>query len=188
MIAERRDLAFEQANAGACCSKLKQIPPCVYSINAFGSKPLTAFADPPEFFKDGTSRLLWELAPATVSIWPYEEMYGDDVKREGGTFDYDLRLEKAKQFFADIQPDQSLVFYYANYSNPLNAEDQRRYVMVGLSRVKRVGQIKFYEDASQAVRDKYGGGFVWQCDVTSHYPDQGFRLPYHLYLNHPEVL
>src|SRR5438105_11833977 len=100
MIAEQRDLVFEQANAGRCCSKLKQIPPCIYSINAFGSKQITAFADPPDFFRDGTSRLTWDLAPATVSIWPYEEMYGEDVKKEGGSFDYDLRLERAKRFFA----------------------------------------------------------------------------------------
>lgn len=188
MIAERRDLPFEQENAGACCSKLKQIPPCIYSLNAFGPKQLTAFADPPDFFKDGTTRLLWDLPPATVSVWPYEEMYGDDVKKEGGTFDYDLRLEKAKEFFADVASNRSLIFYYANYSNPLNTEDQRRYAVVGLSRVKKVGDIKFYENTSESVRERYGGGFIWQCDVTSHYPDEGLRLPYHLYLDRPEVL
>lgn len=95
MIVERRDLPFEQANAGQCCSKLDRIPPCIYSINAFGSKKLTAFADPPEFFNKGTLRREWDLPPATVCVWPYEEMYGDEVKTSGGRHDNDLRLEKA---------------------------------------------------------------------------------------------
>jgi hypothetical protein len=70
MIAERRDLPYEQKNAGTCCTKLDQIPPCVYSINAFGTKQIRAFADPPEFFFDGTKRLEWDLPPATVCPGP----------------------------------------------------------------------------------------------------------------------
>lgn len=136
MIAERRNLAYEQQKgvAGECCSKLKQIPPCIYSINAFGDKQLTAFADPPDFFKGGAERQTWPLKPATVCVWPYEEMYSDAVKGSGARrYNYDARLEKAKDYFAQIDEDQSLVFYYANYSNPLNQEDDRRYAIVGLS-------------------------------------------------------
>ena len=101
MVAEKRDLKVEQANAGKCCTKLKgAIPPCIYSINAFGKEQITAFADPPSFFKDNTSRHLWDLAPATVCVWPYEVMYGDDVKEEGGRYDYHQRLQNAKDYFA----------------------------------------------------------------------------------------
>lgn len=190
MIAETRDLAYESNPkvAGQCCSKLDRIPPCVYSINAFGSQQITAFSDPPDFFYGGAKRIEWKLPPATVCIWPYEEMYGDDVKRPGGTFDYDKRLQNAKDFFGRIEPAQSLVFYYSNYSNPLNQEDERRYVVVGMSRIKRVGPIRFYDECDDRIREKYAGGFIWQCDITSEYPDQGLRLPYHVYRNEPEKL
>ena len=52
MIAERRDLALEILDAGKCCTKINHIPACCYSINAFGSNPITAFARPPDGWKD----------------------------------------------------------------------------------------------------------------------------------------
>ena len=77
MIRERRDLAWEQANAGKAVADLDTPPPCMYSVNAFGAKSLTVFSDPPDFFPTGgASRRTWEIPPATVCIWPYEEMYG----------------------------------------------------------------------------------------------------------------
>jgi len=98
------------------------------------------------------------------------------------------RLERARNYFAQVEKDHSLVFYYANYSNPFNEEDTKCYVVTGLSRVKKVGDVQYYENCSEATRQKYGGGFVWQCNLTSHYPDQGLRIPYHLYMNRPEIL
>lgn len=187
MILERRDLQWEHEQRGRCCSELDRIPPCIYSINAFGTKRLTAFADPPKFFNDDTRQRQWELPPATVCIWPYEEMYTEDVKK-GNSFDYDARLRKARAYFNQVQLDRSLIIYYANYSNPFNQQEERRYVIVGISRVKAIGEEIFYENCSVETKKKYGGGFVWQRNVTSHYPDQGLRLPYHLYHDRPEIL
>ena len=81
MIAQRRELDWEQDNAGVSCAKLAQIPPCTYSINAFGTEELTAFADPPNFFNDQTRRKEWPLPPASVCLWPYEEMYSDAMRK-----------------------------------------------------------------------------------------------------------
>ena len=188
-IAEERNLAWEQANCGNCCSEIIGIPPCIYSINAFGKKSLTAYSDPPEFFRDGSQQHRWELPPATISVWPYEEMFLEEVKKPDGTYDYDKRLQRAKDYFNQIEKDRSLIFYYANYSNPFNqVEDARFYVVVGVSRVRKVGEIMFYEGSSEATKAKYGGGFIWQSNITSHYPDQGFRIPYHLYIENQEVL
>ncbi len=47
LIAEKRNLAWEQANSARCCSELSAMPPCMYSINAFGKKELRASSDPP---------------------------------------------------------------------------------------------------------------------------------------------
>ena len=176
MIAENRDLKMELANAGTCCSEIKEhIPPCIYSINAFGKTQITAFADPPVFFKDNTRRKLWNLRPVTVCIWPYEQMYGDDVKQGGGGYNYQQRLQNARDYFAKFQEGKSLIFYYANYSNPLNLADERRYAVIGISRIEKIADIRFFEDSSERVRERYAGGFIWQCDVTSHYPEEGLR-------------
>jgi hypothetical protein len=185
-IKNSRDLAWEERVAGQCCSTVDGIPPCIYSINAFGSKALTAADDPPDFFGSG-SRTKWPLPPATVCAWSYEAMY-DEKTKTSGRVDNAKRLELAKDFFAALEPKKSLVFHYANYSNPLSAEDSKRYVVVGVARIKKLGQIEYYNDTNEATREKYAGGFIWQMNVETLYPDQGLCIPYHRYLDQPEVL
>ncbi|RME53638.1 MAG: exonuclease, partial [Deltaproteobacteria bacterium] len=185
-IAENRDLEWEISVRGRPCKELDRIPPCCYSINAFGLDEVPAEEEPPPWFNDGTQKRRWVMPPATVCVWPYEEMYGEDVKT-GGRLDYKKRLEKARAFFNAIQPDKSLIFYYANYANPFSEEEARKYVLVGLSRVKRIGKELFYEGCSEDVKEKTGG-FLWQRAITSHYPDQGLRLPYHIYRDRPDIL
>jgi len=186
-IAEKRSLDWETECRGQPCNNIDRIPPCCYSHNAFGLDEVPADAEPPAWFNDGTLTRRWILPPATVCVWPYEEMYGDDV-RIGGRFDYDKRLANARAYFSAIEPDRSLVFYYANYSNPFSEDEAKRYVLVGMSRVKALGEELFYEGCSDAVKERYGGGFVWQHAIRSHYPDQGVRLPYHVYRTRPDAL
>jgi hypothetical protein len=185
-IKSSRDLAWEESVAGQCCSKVNGVPPCIYSINAFGTEPLTAADEPPDFFSTGT-RTMWPLPPATVCVWPYEAMY-DEATKVGGYVNNEKRLELANAFFAEITPHESLIFHYANFSNPLSTEDSKRYVVVGLSRVKALGNIEYYAGTDDETKKKFAGGFIWQRNVETHYPDQGLRIPYHRYLNEPEVL
>jgi hypothetical protein len=187
-IKGKRDLEWEQSTsvAGKPCSKLDRIPPCIYSVNAFGSEPLTASDEPPEFFGSGV-RTSWPLPAATVCVWPYEAMYDDEAKSDGRV-DNAKRLELAKDFFSTIEPERSLVFHYANYSNPFSQEDAKRYVVIGLARVKRLGKIEFYDGTNAATKEKFAGGFVWQRNVETLYPDQGLRIPYHRFLDQPEIL
>ncbi len=185
-IKQGRDLKWENEVAGQACADLDRAPPCIYSLNAFGTERLTAFDDPPTFFPSG-ERTYWPLPPATVCVWPYEAMYDDDAK-SNGRVDNDKRLVLAKEFFNEIEPDESLVFHYANYSNPFSEEDANRYVVVGLSRVKKLGQITYYEGTDEETKDRFGGAYAWQMNVETHYPDQGLRIPYHRYMDNPEVL
>ncbi len=131
----------------------------------------------------------WPLPPATVCLWPYEATYeAEGVRNRDGSYNYDNRLASARAFWSRVVPNRSLIFYYANYSNPFSEDEAKRYVIVGISRVKTIGDIMYYENCSPETRQKYGGGFVWQLPVSSHYPDQGFRLPYHVYRDQPDRL
>jgi len=94
MISERRDLEWEKSCAGKSCSGLDTVPPCIYSMNAFGTQALKSFAEPPAFFNKEAKRLDWALPPATVCVWPYEEMYRDEVKQGAH---YDSRARKNTQ-------------------------------------------------------------------------------------------
>ncbi len=187
MIRENRDLAWEKANAGKLIGELDKRPPCVFSANAFSDHSSVIEADPPDFFHDDSKTATWRIPPATASVWPYEPMYCKEVKRPGGGYDYDKRLALANEYFAPIEKNSSLVFYYANYSNPFSEDEARKYVLVGVARIKEVGPQVYYEGCSERTLERYKG-FVWQRHIHSHYPDQGLRLPYHKYRNQPDIL
>jgi ATP-dependent exoDNAse (exonuclease V) alpha subunit len=187
-IRANRDIAWEKSEsvAGKPCSVINGVPPCIYSINAFGRESLIAVDEPPDFFRSG-KRTTWPLSPATVCVWPYEAMYCDEAKTNGRVDNW-KRLELMKDFFSVIEPGKSLVFHYANLSNPFSMEDAKKYVVIGLSRVKKLGDVIYYEGTDEATKQKYGGAYVWQKNVETFYPDQGLRIPYHRYMDQPDIL
>ncbi len=185
-IKDGRNLDWEEANAGKPCASLNQMPPCIHTMNAFGGSNLTAFDDPPSFFKTG-SRAQWALPAATVCVWSYDAMYSEEA-RPGNRYDNFKRLELVKQYFQPIENEKSLVVHYANYSNPFSEEEHNKYVIVGLARVKKLGNIVHYPDTDEETKQQFGGAYVWQMNVETLYPDQGMRIPYHKYLDDPEVL
>ncbi len=193
LISQDRDLNWEeQENVAGChCSAIDGIPPCSYSINAFGNAAIKGESNPPDFFKDDSKGVQFEIPASTACIWPYEQMYSDDIKADKDsrqTYNYTKRLEAAKNFFKEVTPNESLVFYYANKSNPFSEEDDRNFVVVGISRIKKVGEVMFYENVSDENKRKYADGFIWQLPVTSNFPEEGFAIPYHKYRDNPEVL
>jgi exodeoxyribonuclease V alpha subunit len=188
MIRERRDLSWEKSNAGKSFAELDRLPPCMYSASAFSDHASRVVSEPPEFFKDDTEALHWEIPPATACTWPYEAMYNkSDLKKPSGGYDYDKRLEYSEEHFADIEANKSLVFYYANYSNPLSSDEQPVYLLIGVARISAVAPTQYYENCSERTIERYRG-FVWQRGITTHYPEQGLRLPYHRYLDSPDIL
>ncbi len=188
-IARDRDVEWEQSVAGAPIHSLDRAMPCAASINAFGAEPIHAYEAPPTWFRDDTLVKRWTMPPRTIATWPYEEMYRDEVLKQGGNPRYDpvKRREGARAFFEAITPGRSLIFYYANYANPLNQQDERRYVLVGASRVREIGPELTWENQSERTRERYNP-CVWLRNVTSCYPDQGLRIPYHLYKSDLEML
>lgn len=190
VIARERNLEREKLLAGQSGENLNgYIPPCSYSYNAFGVAEAAAGANPPDFFFGKAKRHEWDLEPATVSVWPYEAMYADEVKAEG-YLDNDRRRELTHNFFEPIQADcgKNLIFYYANYSNPLSEEESQKYVLIGVSRVVKVGPELLYEDVEPEIAQKYAGGMIWARDISAAYPEEGVRLPYHNYSDDPERL
>lgn len=188
MIRERRNLELEKQNAGILFDQLDEPPACMYSASAFAENSSRVKSDPPDFFKDGTKTKEWVIPPFTACIWPYEAMYNHgDLKDKQGRYDYGKRLAYAKDYFGQFEAGNSLIFYYSNYSNPFSDDEVQRYVLIGVARLKEIGDFEYYEGCSTNTLERYKG-FVWQRNITSHYPEQGLRLPYHLYRNQPEIL
>lgn len=186
LIAGTRDLEFEGKHAGEPCAKNHCGVACGLSVNAFGKDPITVKVDPPSFWKSGDADpIKIILPPSTVCTWCYEAMYNDDVETKGESsqkYNYDKRKAGAERYFAQFEPDKSLIFYYAGYSNPFSENEENNYVIVGISRVKKIGDTYYYDNTSDEIKRKYSGGFVWQKPVTSTYPNEGFCIPYWKYM------
>ena len=97
------------------------------------------------------------------------------------------RREAAQAFFEPIEEDKSLIFYYSNYSNPFSEDENQRYVVTGISRIKTVGSELLWTKQSERMRDRYGPN-AWFRDISSYYPEQGLRIPYHRYMDRPDVI
>ena len=190
LIARERDLQREKRLQGCSGAQLEgYVPPCSYSYNAFGLDEAPSASNPPDFFYGGARRHEWMLSAATVSVWPYEAMYGEDVRAQG-YLDNDKRRALTREFFQPIEKDcgSNLIFYYANYSNPLSEEEAPRYVLIGVSRIVKVGKELFYGNVSEEIAKRYASGIIWARDISAAFPDEGVRLPYHRYLNEPDRL
>ncbi len=190
VIARERDLEIEKRLAGSSGAKLEgYVPPCSYSYNAFGRDEAPSRSNPPDFFYGGANQHEWMLSPATVSVWPYEAMYTEEVSAQG-FLDNDKRRALTQEFFQPIERDcgHNLIFYYANYSNPLSEEEAPRYVLIGLSRIVKVGKERFYENVSENIAKRYASGMIWARDISATFPNEGVRLPYHRYMEEPDRL
>jgi hypothetical protein len=193
LIATDRKLLIEEEFKGKNClemfSNRGEIPPCCYSINAFGRDQIQVKSKPPEFFNDGTPEKIWSMPPYSVSTWPYEEMYKDEIKNPDGTYNNDRRREEANKFFEALEPKKTLIFYYANYSNPFSENEQNNYPIIGVSRLaKPADEELLYNGCSEETKTKFAEGLLWQRVLVSSYPEEGFRIPYHLYRDKPEIL
>ena len=192
LIAETRDLEFEASHAGEACAKLPCGAACGLSVNAFGKDSITVSVDPPSFWKKNSADAAnLTLGPSTVCTWCYEQMYNDEVEAKGNTkqkYNYDKRKEGSEKYFAQFEPEKSLIFYYAGYSNPFSENEEDNYVIVGISRLKAIDRLYYYNNVSEEVKRRYSGGFVWQRPVTSTYPDEGFCIPYWKYMDNEEIL
>lgn len=191
-IAKSRNLQWEKLHCGKSFCGLKEIPACALSANAFGKEPIIAHNDPPEWLESlGTKGIDIHLPPMTACTWGFENMYDDEVTSSASTgrkYNNDVRFEKTKKYFAAFEEKKSLVFYYVGYSNPFSEGENKNYVVVGVSRIKKLGDYYFYENPSDRIKANYAGGLVWQKPVTSCYPDEGLRIPYEKYKDNEEIL
>lgn len=190
LIAETRNLEFEKEHAGESASLYPCQVACGLSANAFGKENIQVRVDPPSWMKGNADPTILTLPPYTVCTWCYEAMYNGDVlsNEKGKTYDNNKRQKQAEAYFSQFEPGKSLVFYYSGYSNPFSENEEKNYIIVGVSRIKNIDKFHYYENTTEQIKKDYAGGIVWQKPVTSNYPDEGFAIPYWKYMNNEEIL
>ena len=187
LISEERDLEYEETHAGApICNHPCKVA-CSLSANAFGSEPIIAKIEPPDFWNGIGDPIQLKLPPYTACTWCYEEMYGPKVT-DNGHFNYEKRLNFAKDYFSQFEENKSLIFYCSGFSNPFSEDDADCYVVTGISRIKKIDDFYFYDNTNDEIKKKYAGGFAWQKPITSNYPDEGFCIPYWKYMDNEDII
>lgn len=194
-LARDKKLDQETGSAGQSLDVLmpEYLPPCYWTSCAFSDTPKDVVHNHP-FLKFKQTKTIPQSLPAySVYTWPFRLAMtkAKATKKKHGQYfgDLDQRIDR---YVARLTPDQSLVFFYLNYDNPVSADDYK-YALVGcslLSDIQWQGEFQFTQkelDTQRANEDAQNFPTKnWALQVTHGFKDHGVMLPYHEYLAHIE--
>lgn len=192
-IRESRDDRRERQWAGTPLGDLDGwLPPCSRDPGAYADRGFKIIHHDPLDTRQLPA--VEELLPAHSSCpapyrWMREEFFRevceaeditvpgpDQTRSTGWVREPNRQRALLKRFWAKLEADESLVFYYCNQGNPLD-ENARR-IVVGVGRIAEIGP-QLYFGTTPEYRDQYP---VWSRRISQAYPDQGVRIPYQEYL------
>lgn len=184
-----------------------QVPPCYWSINAFSNQ---------EFPVEHHHAFNWvkDVIPDVVKknsifTWPFKLSFVHDAKtreKKHGNYwpDLDKRIDN---YINKFTPGESIIFFYANYDNPVSADDMK-YLLLGCSVVKELPKTEHFKFDKKELAEirkpkikskKEYGKRVDYTDLTmtnfptinwmlqfSHDPDTSVLLPYREYIKYIE--
>ncbi len=177
-VREYKDRKAESAEAGQRLGLATAKPPCEASAQAFARDANRIVIRPPDWMRNlGVQPVEWDFQSNSSTMWPYEDFW-----HEGGVHkSNDERRRLAEDFFAQIVPHKSLVFFYVDERNPLFIDDGEQSparVLVGVSRIVGRGQIEEWGEETYGERN-----MVWGVQFRHAYPNDGVRLPVHAILD-----
>ncbi|MGF3573643.1 MAG: ATP-dependent DNA helicase [Candidatus Bathyarchaeia archaeon] len=198
-VQRRIDFQKEQRYRGQKVSKIQKeetyIPPCYWCLNALGDSECVLedyhpFADTerrfsPEFAK--VPPLKYNLNKFCIFSWNFKLGYAGKGSYERYVPPEELN-DRTKQYLNELEKGKSVVFFYANYSNPITA-DHYKYLLLGAGVVRDTKEPREYnvpERLVERIRSQPGRANMpktaWQFQILLD-PDTVFVLPYHEYLN-----
>ncbi|MEN3016350.1 MAG: AAA family ATPase [Candidatus Methanosuratincola petrocarbonis] len=199
-IQRRIDFNKEQKYKGQKVSKIpkkeKYTPPCYWCLNALGDSECTVedphpYADAergfgPEFAKE-VPPLKYNLNKFCIFSWNFKLGYAEKGSYQRYVPPEGLK-DRTTQYLNKLEKGKSIVFFYANYSNPITA-DHYKYLLLGAGVVRDVEEPQEYripKDLVERIRSQRGMANMpttaWQFQILLN-PDLTFVLPYHEYLN-----
>lgn len=192
-IRKGRDDERERKNAESYVDDLEGwFPPCARDIGAYSDHGFVLNHSDPlerEFLKPESQKVPpYSSLPAPFR-WMREENFPnicskedlsirgpESDKDEGWVYEPDRQIKLLNHFWDQVEPSESLIFYYVNQGNPVDENASR--IVVGVGRLKEIGDQIFFRGA-----DKEGNKYpIWPRRVTQDYPNQGVRIPYQEYI------
>lgn len=174
-IRQNKDNDWEEEHAGKPITDLDHLPPCAQHINTFGNQSFTFVHQPREFLK-AAGPYPEQYGPTCFGTWAYDNMY-DPLAGRRKAEDAEKRVIET---FDQLDKEQSLIFFYLNYSNPILTE-VNKYVLVGVSRYLDKGQLMHWSGMPRDRQEKYGD-LVWSRKIYHSYPEECFIIPYQEYI------
>lgn len=174
---EKEDKKEELIKGEAFDRTWKYYPPCTETLNVFGKTSIKHTHTPKSFIKHTSSKTV-EISPNSSGTWPFEDMWDESGDRR----EAEERKEYVDEFFDELKEagDAGLIFYYCNYDNPVSGDD-KKYLLAGIARVKKVHSFTMWDDIPKDQKEKYGG-YIWSRQIEND-PKERMRLPYQEYLN-----
>jgi exodeoxyribonuclease V alpha subunit len=164
------------------------LPPCYWVINATGDESCNVADEHP--FKDfdpewNVPPLSEDIRPFTIFTWCFKLGFAEE-EEEKYIPPNELK-NRTEKYLRELVPGRSIVFFYANYGNPISGEEMG-YLVLGAGLVKRVSPPKYFqipEDLMKKIRRRRGmrnfSKQAWQFKIELT-PESVFFLPYHDYL------
>jgi exodeoxyribonuclease V alpha subunit len=192
-IEKNRNIEFEKDKHGAPLPTLsvEKIPPCYWSVNAFGNNA-ASIQHTHVFSWLNIPAISDTLEPHTVFTWPFKLSFVHDEKNKKKHGNYPPDLEKRIQdFIAKFTPCESIIFFYANYDNPVSADDMK-YLLLGcsvLASKPETTEFKIETDKLKRIRSKPKTRnfptMNWALKFK-HDPSTAVLLPYREYVRYAE--
>ena len=191
-LAREKKLALENANAGKKLDSLGDyLPPCFWTTNAFSDRTAAVTHIHP-FPQLKHKKISEQLEPYSVFTWPFRHSFArsEGAQKRDGLYRKDLP-ERIRHFRSGIRPNESIAFFYLNYSNPISAEENQ-YALVGCAPISKVSEPTHF-DFTQSELARIRGNermknfptMNWALQV-SYDKERTVVLPYQEYLRYIE--
>ena len=202
-IEKKRNLEVEKNNQCEIVAKIKlskklkdkynilsYYPPCYWSINAFGETPFNIVHH--HAFEWLNKEIDDKVEPYSFFTWPFKLSFVHDKNLKQnrlGNYHPDLDDKRIPGFLDKFPSNKSIVFFYANYDNPVSADDGK-YLLLGCSLInKRPKTTKFRFEKEELKEIREGEKMQnfpelnWAIQFT-HDPTKAILLPYKEYIEY----
>lgn len=180
------------------------VPPCYWSINAFSEQEFEV--EHHHAFKWVKSTIPDIVKKYSVFTWPFKLSFVHNQttkEKKHGNYWPNLN-QRIDNYINKFKPKQSIIFFYANYDNPVSADDMK-YLLVGCSLISELPQPKHFnfekkqleEIRKPKLKEKFGKSYT---DITmtnfptinwmlqfSHDPESAVLMPYKEYVKYTEA-
>lgn len=190
-IQRNKDTELEKVHPSVRIDDIENYtPPCFWSCNAFSDNSYDVKIEHP-FENVKTEPIPDTLKANSIYTWPFRLSINHNREKFLREGKYPPDLEKRiKDFWLKFNEEESIIFFYLNYDNPISADGERnRYVLLGCSLLTGIDKPKYYffED-EEYKRIKKGDGMknfpkiMWATQLHHEFQNWGILLPYKQYL------